>query len=252
MMKAYNKIVILEESSASEFDNLISKGFFPTNYYFETITHLVFTNYFENKTDVYKVYPLRFDINKIKTHSSHKRIRQKNSRFTYKIKEFKRVQQNQRKLYKRYLSSIDFNRSSRIEDIIGYEKAEEAVFNSKTISVFDGSKLIASGIFYLGGTYGTSILHFFDPEYKEYSLGKYMILLTIDYLKQLNYPIYSPGYIVNNFPKFDYKLFIGKEAASVFHTDTQRWKKFEESILVPLIYNREETNEIISEINAFF
>ena len=251
-MKAYNKIIIPDKLSPSEFDNIVSNGYFPTQFYFETLTHLVFPNFFENQMDVFKVYPLRFKINEITLHASHKRIIQSNKRFTFKIKEFKKIQANQRKLYKRYLKSINFNRSSEIEDIIGYEKAEDSQFNIKTISVFDGAKLIACGIFYLGETYGTSILHFFDPAYKEYSLGKYMILLTIDYLKQLNYPLYSPGYLVNNFPKFDYKLFVGKEAAYVFHTDTQRWEKYDDSILIPVTYSEEEIEEIVSEINAFF
>ena len=71
-------------------------------------------------------------------------------------------------------------------------------------------------------------------------------------MKQLKYPFYSPGYIVNNFPKFDYKLFVGKEAATVLHHDTGKWKKYNDKIMVPKLYSEKKTNEIIDGLNGFY
>ena len=251
-MKVFNKLVFTDSLNADQFDSLITEGYFPTQEYLETITHLIFPNMWEGRMVAYKVYPLRFEIKKIQEHQSHKRIRNDNKQFIFKIEKFEKVLPEHKKLYKKYLTSIDFNRNSRIEGIIGCEYATDSVFDIHTISIYDQDKLVALGIFYLGAIYGTSILHVLDPDYKKYSLGKYLILLTIDYLKQLKYPFYSPGYIVNNFQKFDYKLFIGKEAATVFHHDIGKWKKYNDKILVPKLYSEKKTNEIIDGLNGFY
>jgi len=250
-MKVFNRLILTDSLTANQFDQLISKGYFPTQEFMETITHLIFPNMWEGRMVAYKVYPLRFEIKKLKKHQSHRRIYNDNKHFTYKIEEFTKVLPEHKKLYKKYLTSIDFNRNSRIEGIISCENASDSNFNCRTISVYDGDNLIALGFFYLGEIYGTSILHIFDPAYKKYSLGKYMILLTVEYLKQLKYPFYSPGYIVNNFPKFDYKLFLGAEAATVYHHDLEKWKKFHPSVLVPKIYSIKKTNEIIDALNGY-
>jgi leucyl-tRNA---protein transferase len=106
------------------------------------------------------------------------------------------------------------------------------IFNTKCISVFDQGKLIAGGYFDIGLQAGTSILHFYDPAYSRFSLGKFLILITLDYLKLQGHTKYYPGYVVQGFSKMDYKLFLGKEAAQYFAPETMNWKYFKEEILV--------------------
>ena len=98
--------------------------------------------------------------------------------------------------------------------------------------VYDGDQLIAAGYFDLGDTAAASILHFFDPQYARYSLGKYLILLTIEYLKDQGYEYYYPGYVVEGLPKMDYKLFLGKEEAEYFDPEAVAWLKFDDNILI--------------------
>lgn len=91
--------------------------------------------------------------------------------------------------------------------------------------------LIAAGYFDVGETAGTSILHFYDPVYRKFSLGKYLILLTIDSLRATGHELYYPGYLVAGDNKMDYKLFLGKEIAQYFDPASGTWKVFDEKIL---------------------
>ncbi len=118
----------------------------------------------------------------------------------------------------------------RMHQFGGYD-LEHNIYNTKCISIFDAGKLVAAGYFDVGTISGTSILHFFDPEYSRYSLGKYLILLTIDYLKERGYTFYYPGYLVEGLPKMNYKLFLGKEEAQSFDPEAIGWKYFDERIL---------------------
>jgi arginine-tRNA-protein transferase len=83
----------------------------------------------------------------------------------------------------------------------------------------------------VGAKTAASILHFYDPTYGKYSLGKYLILLTLDYLKSQHYEFYYPGYVVEGLNKMNYKLFLGKEYAEYFDPETISWKPFQDSIL---------------------
>lgn len=136
-------------------------------------------------------------------------------------------------LYANYRSSIDFDGAASIQTcLFSEEDPAKNIYKTKCISVFDGDRLIAGGYFDLGGNSATSILHFFDPLYKDYSLGKYLMLLTIDFLTTAGYEFYYPGYVIAGNGKMNYKLFIGKEATYYFAPETISWKHFEERILV--------------------
>jgi arginine-tRNA-protein transferase len=179
------------------------------------------------------VHWLRFEVDKVKDRTSHKRIRKRNANFRITIEDFTEVLPGHAALHARYRDSIDFDGAWTIEDcLFGDSLALKNVFNTKCISIFDKERLIAIGYFDLGEKSAASILHFFDPEYRNYSLGKFLILLTIDYLCARGYEFYYPGYVVEGVSKMNYKLFLGKEHAQYFDPDTISWKPFEESILV--------------------
>jgi arginine-tRNA-protein transferase len=134
-------------------------------------------------------------------------------------------------LHKRYRSSIDFEGALSIEDCLFGEESTKNIFQTKCISVFDHDRLIAGGYFDVGDKAAASILHFFDPDYGKYSLGKFLILLTIDYLIHHGYDFYYPGYVVEDVAKMNYKLFLGKEDAQYFDPLTSSWKYFDVRIL---------------------
>jgi arginyl-tRNA--protein-N-Asp/Glu arginylyltransferase len=63
-------------------------------------------------------------------------------------------------------------------------------------------------------------------------LGKYLILLTLDYLRTNDYRYYYPGYVVEDLDKMDYKLFLGKDQAEYFKPEILSWEFFKDELLV--------------------
>lgn len=179
------------------------------------------------------VHWLRYPLAEIKNHTSHKRIRKRCKAFRYNIETFNGISDTHEAIYTNYRQSINFDGADSIHQcLFGETDANQNIFKTKCISIFDGEKLIAGGYFDVGENSATSILHFFDPHYKNYSLGKYLMLLTVDYLRSTGYTFYYPGYLVAGNPKMNYKLFIGKEATQYFNPETANWPYFQENILV--------------------
>lgn len=211
--------------AGNELDQLLALGWYRMHQYLFTCSHI-------GIEEPHRVHWLRYDISEIRIHSSHQRIRKRNKNFRFTIENFTALREDHRQLHQRYRSSIDFDGALSIEDcLFGEEIITGNIFNTKCISVYDHDTLIAGGYFDVGDKASASILHFFDPQYRKYSLGKYLILITIDYLKLQGYEYYYPGYVVEDVAKMDYKLFLGKCEAQYFDPLTVRWKYFEEGIL---------------------
>lgn len=214
-----------EEISGSTLDQFFALGWFRMHQYIFTCSHI-------EQAEVHRVHWLRYALSEMKKHTSHKRIRNRNKAFRVTIEDFTSVRADHAELHARYRASIDFDGAWSIEDcLFGDLVTKKNIFNTKCISIFDQDKLIAGGYFDLGECAAASILHFFDPQYSAYSLGKYLILLTMDYLNAHDYFYYYPGYVVEDVPKFNYKLFLGKPEAQYFDPVTVSWKYFQEHIL---------------------
>lgn len=206
---------------AAQLDQLLALGWYRMHQDIFTTSHI-------QLGDVHRVHWLRYAVDAIVAHASHKRIRERANNFHFRIENFVLREEHQT-LHRIYRSSIDFEGASSITDcLFGSEEITPSIYTTKTISIYDGANLIAAGYFDVGSTSAASILHFFDPAYKRFSLGKYLILLTIDWLKENQIEYYYPGYIVEGNPKMDYKLFLGKEEAHYFDPYAMDWKRVTE------------------------
>ena len=224
-MIVYHQTLAPDFLSPNELDQLLSIGWYRMHQTIFTTSHL------RNDEKYYRVYWLRYPLAEIREHPSHRRIRNSNQSFHYAIDDFTEIQPDHEELYSRYRASIDFQGALSIEQcLFGDNGVERNIYQTKCISVYDHEKLIACGYFDLGKLAGTSILHCFDPAYKNKSLGKYMMLLTMDYLNLAGFDLYYPGYLVSGIPKMDYKLFIGKEATQYYEPGSKTWKRFQEGI----------------------
>lgn len=193
-----------------------------------TTTHLFTDN------DFFRVHWLRYEVMKVIERSSHRRIRRLNATFKVLIDDLGSIGPEHAALYARYRESIDFEGANSIEHaLFDDEEDRKSIFSTKAISIYDGARLIAGGYFDLGLTAGSSILHFFDPDYRRTSLGRYMILLTLDHLRSHGYLYYYPGYVVAGKPKMNYKLFLGRDSVTYYDPVSGAWLPFEEKILQP-------------------
>jgi arginine-tRNA-protein transferase len=121
-----------------------------------------------------------------------------------------------------------------------YYDAEHNIYDTHALQIWDGDRLVGMGIFDLGAKSGASILHFYDPEYARYSIGKYLILLTMDELRARGCEWYYPGYVVTDVPRFDYKFFLGRDVAEYFEPTSQTWKAWHDDVLKPVSYTDEQ------------
>lgn len=180
------------------------------------------------------VWWLRFPVDGIVDRDSHKRMRRRNRHLRVETLDpfvNRRVYET---LYDRYFESIDFDGYPSVEEALFEYPRREGLFHTCGIGLYDGKRLVAMGVFDLGRDSCASILHFYDPDYARLSLGRHLMLLTTDLLRERGYRWYYPGYVVPGLPKFDYKLFLGREAAEYYHPETGAWKSFEDRILDPV------------------
>jgi arginine-tRNA-protein transferase len=71
-------------------------------------------------------------------------------------------------------------------------------------------------------------MNFYHPDYKKYSLGKYLMLLKMKYAIELHMQYYYTGYLALGISKFDYKIFPHSSLIEVFIPSLNCWFPFDE------------------------
>ncbi len=172
----------------------------------------------------YTVHWLRLVLAKVRYGPEQRRLLRLNQRFSSTIFPFQ-LSDELEALYTRYRSSITFDAPETVAAFL-FAGATANVFATEVIEIRDGEQLIATGIFDSGARSLAGIMNFYDPSYRKYSLGKYLMLLKIDHARQQQKAYYYPGYLAHNYPKFDYKLFPCPAATEVFDCLAGRWVPF--------------------------
>ena len=101
-------------------------------------------------------------------------------------------------------------------------------FNTEVIKITDKNELIAAGLFDKGSNSISGAMNFYNPEYRKFSLGKYLMLEKINYCLRNGIEYYYVGNIVPGIPKLDYKLFVDKNAVEVYDMTTGNWVPYQE------------------------
>lgn len=173
---------------------------------------------------LYTVHWLRLVLSQVQYGPEQRRLLRYNERFTTTIQPFQLTAEYE-ELYALYRRSITFDAPETVEAFL-LAGATHNVFITSVIGVRDAGRLIAAGIFDSGARSVAGIMNFYDPAYRKHSLGKYLMLLKTNYALHHQKTYYYPGYLVHNYPKFDYKLFPCPAATQVFEADTGRWLPF--------------------------
>lgn len=212
-----------------ELDDYLARGWYRMQQSIFTITH----SFRESVMDFCPVWWLRFPVNDLAEHDSHARIRRRARHLQVRLQSSFLPDAASEELYRRYLASVPFEGYPSVADALYGESdpLSGSIYDTNALVVSDGDKTVAMGIFDMGARAAASILHFYDPDYARYSLGKYLILLTIDLIKARGFDWYYPGYVVTGERRFDYKLFLGRDKASFFDPKIQDWAPFREEIL---------------------
>lgn len=201
-------------------DDLLAEGYY-------RMLHTVFTTHhtqLDAAGSALPVFWLRTDLNKISDTGTTKTIRKKCAGFTVSFTDAV-VSQETENLYSIYHSSIDFNTGGSCYACLHDDNMPNP-FDSKMIEVRDGNTLIAAGFFDVGSNAITGILNCYHPDYKKYSLGKYLMLKKTDWARANHINWYYTGYLCIGNNKFDYKLFPFSDAIEVFLPVERIWMPF--------------------------
>ena len=170
---------------------------------------------------VYNAVWLRVNLNDFYPDKKYRALRNKNSRFKTEITNAV-ITPAHENLYNSYTENILFETAPSLHGLL-YGNSTADVYNTFMINVYDENKLIGCGFFDLGEKSAAGISSIYDPAYKKYSLGKFMIYEKMLYCKDKNFQYFYPGYFVPGYPLFDYKLEIGSAALEYFDTNNKQW-----------------------------
>jgi leucyl-tRNA---protein transferase len=212
-----------EKLTGEQLDNFLANGWYRMGRGIFTTHHIVYEEI------LYRVYWLRYEVDSLLPGKSWHNMIHRNRRFQICIKPLQ-VSNELEELYLLYKSGVDFDPAASIRQWL-YENGDESVYDSYLVEIRDGARLIGGGIFDQGVNSIAGIMNFYDPAYKKYSLGKYLMLLKMEYARSEGIQWYYPGYIIDGFPKFDYKLFADKAAVEMYIPKWGGWCKYDTVLL---------------------
>lgn len=173
---------------------------------------------------VYSVLWLRIVLANVQYGKDQRRLIRINEKFSVAVKPF-RLSDELESLYAQYRSAVHFDAPDSVESCL-LDGAAHNAFDTRVIEIRDENRLIAVGIFDNGARSIAGIMNFYHPDYRKQSLGKYLMLLKINDALMQKKLYYYPGYIVSNYPKFDYKLFPCQAATEVYKDTSGEWLAF--------------------------
>jgi len=201
------------------------------------------TNLLWDAGGLYNVFWLRYPLHKFYFDKKPQKLLRYNQRFEVTTRALS-ITREMEMLYEIYFHSVNFEAPRNIQDFLFgdavIENPQQDLFDSEVIEIRDKNKLIAAGIFDNGHNSIAGIMNFYDPAYKKYSLGKYLMLLKMLHAIKNKMQFYYPGYIAYNYKKFDYKLFPNHHLAEIFDAKRKVWLPYNKELIADL---SEEFNE---------
>ena len=179
------------------------------------------TNFLSFKDQLYSAIWLRVLLEQYTGERKQAHLYKQNSIFRTELHQAN-ITPEKEALFATYKKSVLFEASASLQHLL-FGKSERTAFDTYEFNVYDKSKLIAVGYFDLGATAGMGITSFYDPSYKKYSLGKYLIYLKMEHCKNQGMKYFYPGYFVPGYSFFDYKLTMAKSALEYLQLETSRW-----------------------------
>ncbi len=204
--------------NGNKLDFCLSMGYFRMQQDIFTCRYVVF-----NET-YYAVQWLRIVLANVTYGKNQLRLFRINAPYSVTVQPF-RLSDELESLYAVYRNSLNFDAPESVESCLMDGEGSNA-FDTQIVEIRDGNRLIAAGIFDAGTRSIAGIMNFYHPAYRKQTLGKYLMLLKINHARAQKKTYYYPGYVVHNYPKFDYKLFPAEAATEVFDGVRGIWLPF--------------------------
>lgn len=209
-----------EKLTGQELDSYLDRGWF-------RMGQTIFTTNFAHVQDrMLSTIWLRVQLFEYELDAAHAKLLKRNARFTANIKPAELTEEKET-LYTRYREPLPFTVSESLQHLLFGKGDGPSIYTTYEVTLHDQGKLIACGFFDLGGESSQGIISFYDPEYKKYSPGKYLIYSKIQFCKELGLKFFYPGYFVPGNPYFDYKLNIASASLQFLHISSDTWRNIE-------------------------
>ncbi len=211
-------------------DNYLENGWYRMGQHIFTTNSIAQPSAYNNGNEIsFPVFWIRYNLHKYTATKKHQQLLQKTKIFAANAHIFILTPQIEL-LYTNYHSQINFDASPSITEVLynthPIEEITKAIYNTNCVTLTYQNEIIAVGIFDLGKKTISGITNFYDPAFKKYSLGKVMVLHKLQFAMQNNLDFYYPGYIVPGVPKFDYKIFVGKNCIEVWDIEKKIWVNY--------------------------
>ncbi|MBK9932742.1 MAG: hypothetical protein IPP61_14645 [Cytophagaceae bacterium] len=208
-------IHILDSISPLALDQYLEKGWFRLG------QNMFTTNFLTFDQKQFSALWLRVKLREFELSPTQQKIIKNCKNFEVRFSEFVLTSELEN-LYYNYRNSVSFTAVSSLQTLL-LDQQLFNIFQSMQIQVFDKGKLIAAGVFDMGEKTAQGIVSFYNPEYKKYSLGKFLLLQKVLFLKSKNYDFFYPGYFAPGFKSFDYKLDIAPSASEYLDLENGKW-----------------------------
>jgi arginyl-tRNA--protein-N-Asp/Glu arginylyltransferase len=206
-----------QQLTGQELDAYLERGWF-------RMGQTIFTTNFAHVQDrMLSTIWLRVQLFEYERDVAHTKLLSRNSRFITRIKHAE-LTEDKEVLYARYREMLSFTVSDSLHHLLLGKGDGSSIYNTYEVTLYDQDKLVGCGFFDLGGNSAQGIVSFYDPEYKKYSPGKYLIYSKIQFCKDLGLQYFYPGYFVPGNPFFDYKLKIARSALQFLHISSASWR----------------------------
>lgn len=215
----FAKLTFPEFLPPEELDDYLANGWFRMGQTIFTTNFLKFSNNF------YSAIWLRIDLFNLEKTKTQQKIYKLNAGFRVVVQPIQ-FHENQEILFQKYKNHISFDTSPSLEYLL-YNQGENDIFTTYEVGVYDQEKLIATGFFDLGNQSSAGITCFYDPDYKKYSLGKFLMYQKMDFCKKLGLRYFYPGYFAPGYRLFDYKLDLAKPHLEYLDVRTNQWLGFD-------------------------
>lgn len=205
-----------KELTPTDLDHYLAQGWFRMGQSIFT------TNFIHFKNEMYSTIWLRISLDEYQADRTQTKLFKQNSVFRTSIQPALLTAEKE-ELYERYLQAVPFSPSESLQQLLYGNKEAPFIYNTYEITVHHGDQLIAIGFFDLGKTSAAGITSVYDPAYKKYSLGKYLIYQKMKYCKELKLLYFYPGYFVPGYSFFDYKLTMSRQSLYYLSLRIQKW-----------------------------
>lgn len=203
--------------SGIELDACLERGWFRMG---QTIFT---TNFAHVKDKILSTIWLRMRLKDYIGERTHIQLAKRNAGFIVSVQPASLTEEKEA-LFAAYRGSLPFTVSESLRHLLFGKETVESIYNTYEVTVRDRGKLIACGFFDRGEKSAEGIVSFYDPAYKKFSPGKYLIYSKIQYCKDIGLEYFYPGYFVPGNPNFDYKLSVGKQVQEFLHVGSGTWR----------------------------